>query len=753
MKKTLKSGLSLLICITMVLSITLASPLRAFASGATQRLHLCIEGSISELFSNNVSFDQGESLDKILSNALGSRIVFQESKYGEYIYSIDSDTQPKDNSKYWSLYVNDVSSDVGVSSVYPNADDDIVLSFGDFNQYYPYLTSDNKYPAPGDTVKFTLSADMPQYDKNWNVIGVTTQGVSNAAIIFNGNPYQTDSSGNVSLTMPATEGEYSLSFDNSSDSYPYIVRTGGIPIEVYNSGDRPNSGSIEIGTKDSDRTVDLGGADAVSSIDVTGGGQCSIKTKSTGSGSGIIPNSLEATVRNSYNECKINFPAGTTVTGSSSWSGDIDLSMLQSSTVTLPDGNASMVVEIGSAGENLALSSYARITLPRQSGKKAGFLDASGIFHPITTRLLTDSIPTGFTGGDAFYDDGYNLIIYTKHFSKFIAYITSAPASNTGLDGAISGAASYLQNNDNSDWTVLALTCAGYPAPADYLSSVASSLEDNGGDFGGAASLAKTVIALRAAGASPCGFNGYNLVEKLYDYQSLENSSLNGPIFTLLALDSGKYSIPASALWDDQKLVSLILGCQNSDGSFALVSGSAGDPDITVMAITALAPHLAESGATDTVNAAVGFLSSNQTADGGFIPSGSSHEASETVSQAIIALSSVGIDAATDLRFVKNGKSLLDNLIGYENADGGFRHTLSNDDSDIIATQQALMALDAYRRFEQYQPRLFDLSATGYSITSANPQTSSEDITPVFITAAFMLVLIALATIKRRRRA
>jgi len=152
MKKMLKSGLSLLVCITMVLSITLASPLRSFAAGATQQLHLRIEGSISELFSNNVSFDQGESLDKILSNALGSRIVFQESKYGEYIYSIDSDTQPKDNSKYWSLYVNDVSSDVGVSSVYPNADDDIVLSFGDFNQYYPYLTSDNKYPAPGDTV-------------------------------------------------------------------------------------------------------------------------------------------------------------------------------------------------------------------------------------------------------------------------------------------------------------------------------------------------------------------------------------------------------------------------------------------------------------------------------------------------------------------------------------------------------------------------------------------------------------------------
>ena len=740
MKKTLKSGLSLLICITMVLSITLASPLKSFASGATQQLHLRIEGASSEVFAGEVSFTSGDNVTTILNSLYAAgKISKPNYKYG-FLSSLGDgsdngrDIIPSGNNTYIEFYHNDESSSSGSDAVFPSDGDSIVLALVgyDTDTYlditcYPVITVSPASPEIGQNVTVHVKAY-----RNDNYEG--------AVVTFNGNVVgSTDASGNLTVTMPVATGTYNLQVsDDQLHSFPLLVRTGNIPITVVAPGTPPAQPTHN------DFTI-------ANNAPVTFNTSLSSDNSERYT---YLPSGYSSTYRDENSHVyQLNIPSDTTLSGSPAWDGTL-ISPSPVYNILVPNGSTRMAVLIGSSKLDLALSNFATLTLPLQSGKKAGFLDASGTFHDIP-ELLTNAAPS--SGDDGYFDDTVNnaLIVYTKHFSTFVAYL---PASNisvtdTLVDSSIVSASAFLSKRDSSDWTALALTRAGFPAPADYLSSVASSLGDNSGDFGGAAPLAKTVIALRAAGANPCGFNGYNLVEKLYDYQGLEKSTLNGPIYMLLALDSGKYSIPASALWNDQKLVSLILGCQKSDGSFALASGSAGDPDITAMAITALAPHLAESGVTDAVNAAVGFLSSNQTADGGFIPSGSSNEASETVSQAIIALNSVGIDAATDLRFVKNGKSLLDNLIGYENADGGFRHTLSNDDSDIIATQQALMALDAYRRFEQYQPRLFDLSATGYSITSANPQTSSEDITPVFITAAFMLVLIALATLKRRRRA
>ncbi|MDV2888071.1 hypothetical protein RYX45_23190, partial [Alkalihalophilus pseudofirmus] len=67
---------------------------------------------------------------------------------------------------------------------------------------------------------------------------------------------------------------------------------------------------------------------------------------------------------------------------------------------------------------------------------------------------------------------------------------------------------------------------------------------------------------------------------------------------------------------------------------------------------------------------------------------------SETTSQVIIGLTSIGIDP-TSADFTKDGKNLMSNLFSFQHSDGGYKHILSQNSSDEMATEQALQALVA----------------------------------------------------------
>jgi len=86
-------------------------------------------------------------------------------------------------------------------------------------------------------------------------------------------------------------------------------------------------------------------------------------------------------------------------------------------------------------------------------------------------------------------------------------------------------------------------------------------------------------------------------------------------------------------------------------------------------------------------------LSSKQNENGGYTFSVDESESSESIAQVIVTLVELGIPL-DDPRFVKNGNTLLDALLSFQNEDGGFSH-LSEDDSDLLATEQAFCALVA----------------------------------------------------------
>lgn len=263
-----------------------------------------------------------------------------------------------------------------------------------------------------------------------------------------------------------------------------------------------------------------------------------------------------------------------------------------------------------------------------------------------------------------------------------------------------------------SEWLVIALARSGRDVPDSYYDSVVKAVQSAKGQLSDKKSTeyARTILALTAIGKDPADVGGYDLLAGLADMDDVTYQGINGAIFALLALDSGKYDVPAAAEGGTQVtrdgLVAYILAQQLSDGGWAL-SGTSADPDVTAMALQALAPYRTGDETVDAaVDKGVQLLSDMQLSDGGYSSWGTLN--SESCAQVLIALATLGIDPVSDSRFVKNGLTVLDALLAYA-VSGGFRHTVDGE-ADAIATEQALCALAAYARLLDGKTALYDMT-------------------------------------------
>ena len=119
-----------------------------------------------------------------------------------------------------------------------------------------------------------------------------------------------------------------------------------------------------------------------------------------------------------------------------------------------------------------------------------------------------------------------------------------------------------------------------------------------------------------------------------------------------------------------QMYIDRILECQLPDGGWSLFGGteaaSSGDgisdPDITGMALQALAKYQDQPEVARATKEALTCMSEQQSDDGGFASWGTAN--SESCVQMIVALCELGIEL-DDPRFVKNGNTMLDNLMTF----------------------------------------------------------------------------------------
>lgn len=286
------------------------------------------------------------------------------------------------------------------------------------------------------------------------------------------------------------------------------------------------------------------------------------------------------------------------------------------------------------------------------------------------------------------------------------------------------------------EWTILSLARGNIKVPDNYYENYYRNIEKEVvkrmEEKGYLHRIKRTensrlIMALTAIGKNPRNVGGYNLLEGLTDMSIITQQGINGPVFALIAFDTLDYEIPKNSNPKEQvtrdSLIDFILDREIEGGGWELgPNPKIPDPDITGMTIQALAPYYNKrEDVRKAVDRGVEKLSSMQRSDGGYHSWGSLN--SESVSQVIVALTSLGIDPHKDERFIKNGISAVENLLSFEADTSGFYHVkpggINNGGAqagqvDPMATDQAMYALVAYDRFIKNQNSLYNMTDIKY---------------------------------------
>lgn len=337
-----------------------------------------------------------------------------------------------------------------------------------------------------------------------------------------------------------------------------------------------------------------------------------------------------------------------------------------------------------------------------------------------------------------------------KQVKEVIEQLINWKKADTGVSADISLInEQFLQNagSTTGDWYPIALGRLGYEDNyGAYLSVIKKVITKR---YQSADKLDKVKatewhrisLTILAMGGDPTNVgedqegNTINLIaDGIYNrgYQmDIGTQGINGYIWGLIALDSMEYEVPQDAYYNREDLVKAILQRQQKNGGFSLegVEGQA-DPDITAMALQALAPYYEENTVykfenrageevkvtvKQTVDRSLTILSKLQEPDGDYASWGT--ENVESTAQVLIALCSLQIDYSSDTRFIKNDNNVLDGIMKYRMEDGGFTHSFQYDEDNVsarpsesnsMAGEQVLCALTALIRYVEGYHRFYD---------------------------------------------
>lgn len=285
-------------------------------------------------------------------------------------------------------------------------------------------------------------------------------------------------------------------------------------------------------------------------------------------------------------------------------------------------------------------------------------------------------------------------------------------------------------------WETVCFARGGYAVPAGYYelfySNVIKELEEGEGTISGDRTntdYSKTILALTAIGKDPTNVGGYNLLSKLSNFTQIKRGGMMAYVWALIALDSNNYEIPLTTTGIQttrELLIQTILEREvvtgdGVRGGFSLYSDSADaapDTDVTAMTIQALAKYKDRDDVKPVIERAVNILAGLQNSNGSYGTFGAP-ETAESTSQVILALTSLGIDPATDSRFIKGDQWILADLMNYYVDGGGFMHIKAGGTGNGggepgtlngMASYQAMQAMISYHRMKSGEPWIFGIT-------------------------------------------
>ena len=268
------------------------------------------------------------------------------------------------------------------------------------------------------------------------------------------------------------------------------------------------------------------------------------------------------------------------------------------------------------------------------------------------------------------------------------------------------------------EWAVFALARSGCEVPQEYWDDYYSRVEQTVKACGGVlhqrkyTEYSRIVLALTAIGADPANVVGYDLLAPLGNYDKVVWQGVNGPIYALLALDCGEYEMPQIR----QRYVDYILERQCPEGGWSLTDTS--DPDLTGMALQALAKYQNQPKVNAAIQKALGYLSEKQNSNGGF-------DTLESTAQVLVALCELGLKL-DHAPLTQTGNTLLDGVLSFRRSDGSFVHAYGQSGNDQMASEQGLYALAAAVRTIEGKSSLYRMNDVMIRVSDGSSNALSD---------------------------
>ena len=279
----------------------------------------------------------------------------------------------------------------------------------------------------------------------------------------------------------------------------------------------------------------------------------------------------------------------------------------------------------------------------------------------------------------------------------------------------LSGKGTPIVGSIGGEWMTIGLARSGRTVPEGYYDNAVAYVKakinttTNRLDRNKSTDNARLILALTAIGKDVTDVGGFDLLAGLDDMKYVKRQGTNGPVWTLIALDSHGYT-PAGSVTRDA-LVETILSLQKDSGAWYINStNTTDDVDMTAMAIQALAPYYKTNEAVKAaVDKALTWLSTMQKSDGSFAEIAGVASSSESTAQVLVALCALGIDPTADARFAKNSFHVVDGLLTFYTGEA-FKHQLADATVDQMGTEQSYYALAAYMRLTGGRSFLYDMN-------------------------------------------
>lgn len=199
---------------------------------------------------------------------------------------------------------------------------------------------------------------------------------------------------------------------------------------------------------------------------------------------------------------------------------------------------------------------------------------------------------------------------------------------------------------------------------------------------------ARVSIGLATVGKSPEDVEGYNIFKPLDDYDKIVDQGVNAVAYALIASNA-----TGIKLKNEDKYIDFVIDELNEDKMYDIKRSM----DYASICMEGLSFYKDDANVQTVIDDCIEGMSKLQEEDG-------SYGNCESTAEAIIALTSVGVDPINDERFIKDGNSLFDGLMEYKGKEG-YTHMKDDENSDsinkIMPTEKALLALGSMKLFQE----------------------------------------------------